>query len=146
MPLDTDQTAGATHTYARVQDFYARHMHLLDAGEAAEWAAMFTPDGVFVPPSAPEPIRGRQALEAGVRSAAAALADKGEQVRHLLTMAAVEPRADGVLFVRSYTQVVVTPQGGQPRLDIMCVCEDELVAAGDELLVRHRRVTRDDLP
>ncbi|MGP4020952.1 nuclear transport factor 2 family protein [Saccharopolyspora sp. 5N708] len=131
-------------TYARVQQFYARHMYLLDTGAAEEWAATFTADGVFEPPSAPEPIAGRQALTSGVRAAKAALAEKGEQHRHLLLSLDVEPRPDGSLRVRSYAQIIATPRGGQPRLHLMCVTHDRLVTEDGELRVAHRKVTRDD--
>ncbi|MGS2642351.1 nuclear transport factor 2 family protein [Streptosporangium sp. LJ11] len=132
--------------YAEVQQFYARHMHLLDAGAAREWAETFTEDGVFAPPSAPEPIRGRENLAAGVRAAAAGLADAGEVHRHLLSMVAVEPLDGDALRVRSYAQIIATPRGGAPRLHLMCVCEDLLVREDGELRVRERHVTRDDRP
>jgi SnoaL-like protein len=146
--LDTEPARAANtvsaDVYAEVQNFYARHMHMLDSGDAAGWAATFTPDGSFAPPSLPEPVVGRAALEAGVRNAAENLAAKGETHRHLMSMVEVEQRADGVLDVVSYTQVVVTPHGGQTRLDLMCVCHDELVRADGHLFVHRRRVTRDD--
>lgn len=144
MSLDTQKAATTAQVYAEVQQFYAGHMQMLDSGDAAGWAATFTLDGSFEPPSLPEPVRGRDALETGVRRAAAEHAAKGEVHRHLMSMVSVDQRADGVLHVRSYTQVVVTPRGGPARLDLMCVCDDELVRDGDELRVRRRRVTRDD--
>ncbi|MGW6603268.1 nuclear transport factor 2 family protein [Streptomyces sp. NPDC055036] len=133
-------------TDAQVRRFYARHMQLLDSGAADEWAATFTEDGSFAPPSLLEPVRGRAALAAGVRSSAAKLDAAGERHRHLLSMIHVEPAADGSLRVRSYAQIVATPRGGTPRLHLMCVCEDILVRENGELLVRERRVTRDDRP
>lgn len=132
--------------YAEVQQFYARHMHLLDMGAAEEWARTFTEDGVFKLPSGPEPVRGRAALAAGVRKVAAGLAEAGEVHRHVLGMLAVTPQADGSLQVRSYAQIITTPRSGQPRLHLMCVCEDVLVREDGELRVRERRVTRDDRP
>ncbi|SEF65945.1 SnoaL-like domain-containing protein [Thermomonospora echinospora] len=132
--------------YADVQQFYARHMHLLDAGAADEWAATFTEDGVFAPPSAPEPVRGRANLAAGVRESFAKLTAAGEVHRHLLSMVTVEPQPDGSLHVRSYAQVIATPRDGAARLHLMCVCADVLVRVDGELRVRERRVTRDDRP
>ncbi|SCD61166.1 SnoaL-like domain-containing protein [Streptomyces sp. DvalAA-19] len=131
---------------AEVQQFYARHMQYLDDGAAEEWARTFTEDGSFHPPSLPEPVRGREALAEGARKAAAGLAEAGEVHRHLLSMVAVDAGDDGSLRVRSYAQIVATPRGGRPRLHLMCVCEDVLVREGGELLVRERRVTRDDRP
>ncbi|MFI2714633.1 nuclear transport factor 2 family protein [Micromonospora sp. NPDC018662] len=139
-----DRTAFA-RVYAEVQQFYAWHMHLLDSGAAREWADTFTPDGVFAPPSAPRPIVGRDALAAGAEQAHAELRRKGEQHRHLLLSVNVRPQDDGSLTVRSYAQIVATPRDGEPRLHLMCVTHDVLVRGADgQLLVRHRRVTRDD--
>ncbi|MFH0520348.1 nuclear transport factor 2 family protein [Streptomyces sp. M41] len=143
MPVGTSSSVGLLH--AEVQQFYARHMHLLDAGDGEGWARTFTENGSFAPPSLPEPVVGREALAAGVNKAAAALAEAGEVHRHLLSMVAVEERADGTLGVRSYAQIVATPRGGSPRLHLMCVCEDVLERVDGELKVRERRVTRDDL-
>ncbi|OLR89598.1 nuclear transport factor 2 family protein [Actinokineospora bangkokensis] len=133
--------------YARVQHFYAHHMHLLDSGAAEQWAATFTEDGVFAPPSAPEPIAGRRALAEGAREAKQRLDEIGEQHRHVLVSLALDPAdADGVLTARTYAQVIATPRGGAPRLDMMCVTHDQLVVRDGEVLLRHRRVTRDDRP
>lgn len=132
--------------YAEVQQFYARHMYLLDTGAAQEWAATFTEDGVFEPPSAPEPISGRAALAQGTERAQAELAAKGEQHRHLLLSSDVRPQADGSLEVRNYAQIIATPRNGTPRLHLMCVAHDRLVRAENGLLVKHRVVTRDDRP
>ncbi len=132
--------------YARVQQFYARHMWLLDSGAGADWAATFTEDGVFAPPSAPQPIVGRAALAEGVREARQRLVDAGEQHRHVLVSLDVAPQADGAVEVRSYAQIIATPRDGQPRLHLMCVTHDVLVEQDGELLVAHRRVTRDDRP
>jgi len=132
--------------YARVQNFYAHHMHLLDSGAAAEWAETFTEDGVFAPPSAPEPIVGRQALTAGAREAKARLDEIGEQHRHVLVSLDLIPNDDGSLTTRTYAQIIATPRGGEPRLFLMCVTYDHLVFEAGELRVHHRRVTRDDRP
>jgi uncharacterized protein (TIGR02246 family) len=129
-----------------VQQFYARHMHLLDEGDAEGWARTFTENGVFAPPSLPEPVRGREALAAGVRKSAAGLAESGEVHRHVLSMVHVDPLDDDALAVRSYAQIFATPRGGEPRLHLLCVCEDVLVRENGRLLVRERRVTRDDRP
>lgn len=138
--------AVSAEVLADVQQFLARHMHLLDSGDAEGWARTFTVDGSFAPPSLPEPVRGRAELAAGVRKSAAALAEAGEVHRHVLSTLHVDPQGDGSLRVRSYAQIIATPRGGEPRLHLMCVCEDILVRRDGELLVRERRVTRDDRP
>jgi hypothetical protein len=145
--VETAEDTGAdfARTYAEVQQFYARHMHLLDAFAAEEWARTFTEDGVFAPPSLPEPVRGRANLAAGLRKTAADLAEAGEVRRHCVMMIDVRPQGDGTLAVRSYTQVISTVRGeDQSRLLLMCVCDDILVREDGELRVRERRVTRDD--
>ncbi|MFD3540799.1 nuclear transport factor 2 family protein [Streptomyces sp. NPDC058662] len=142
MPMGTSSSVESL--YAEVQQFYAHHMHLLDAGDGEGWALTFTEDGSFAPPSLPEPVVGRAALAAGVAEAAASLAKAGEVHRHLLSMVAVRPGEDGELAVRSYAQIIATPRGGSPRLHLMCVCDDVLVRVDGELKVRARRVTRDD--
>lgn len=144
-------SSGTTHPpferlYAEVQQFYSRQMQLLDSGAAEEWAQTFTADGSFAPPSLPEPVRGRANLAAGARKAAAQRAEAGEVHRHLLGTTSVRPQPDGSLKATSYTQVVVTPRGGTPRTQLMCVCEDVLVREDGELRVRERHVTRDDRP
>jgi hypothetical protein len=140
------EPAALTTTYIEVQQFYARHMHLLDAGRAAEWAETFTADGVFDAPTLPAPTRGRAALTAAVTAAHQAMVEAGEVRRHWHGMVALDPREDGSLHVTCYAQVIHTPRGGESRLHRSCVCEDTLVREDGEWKVAHRRVTRDDLP
>ncbi|MFH9138825.1 nuclear transport factor 2 family protein [Streptomyces sp. NPDC017524] len=144
MAVTTGISSSVESVYAEVQQFYARHMHLLDSGDGEGWALTFTEDGSFAPPSLPEPVVGRDALATGVNQAAAELSRAGEVHRHLLSMVSVEPREDGGLGVRSYAQIIATPRSGSPRLHLMCVCDDVLVRVEGELKVRERRVTRDD--
>jgi 3-phenylpropionate/cinnamic acid dioxygenase small subunit len=132
--------------YAQVQQFYAYHFQLLDSGAAQEWAATFTPDGWFWPQTLPEPVRGRQALAAGVRRTHAALAEAGERHRHWHGMVHVVPESPDRLRVRCYALVFAIPTGGPPRLHLTCECDDVLVAADGGWQVARRRVTRDDLP
>ncbi|GGQ86058.1 nuclear transport factor 2 family protein [Couchioplanes azureus] len=147
MSVQTQQQVGNrafAEVYAEVQQFYARQMYLLDTGDAEQWAATFTEDGSFAPPSAPAPIRGRETLAAGAKRAAQELAEAGQRHRHLLLAIDVEPQQDDSLVVRSYAQIVATPRGGESRIHLMCETHDVLVRDGDRLLVKDRRVTRDD--
>lgn len=128
---------------AGVEQFYARHMQLLDAGEAEAWARTFTEDGVFHLPGRPQPARGRAALAEGARRAHAERLDSGETHRHWHGMLDIAPQDDGTVRVRCYALVFATPRGGEPRLHRSCVCEDVLVPSGAEWQVEHRRVTRD---
>ncbi|MFI0909601.1 nuclear transport factor 2 family protein [Streptomyces abikoensis] len=136
--------AAVDRDHAEVEHFYARQMRLLDSGEADAWAATFTEDGSFAPPSLPEPVRGRAALAEGARGAVAALAAEGETHHHWVGMLAVRPRGDGSLLAESYVQVVAVRPGEGPRLHLMCTCADVFVRQDGELLVRERVVTRDD--
>ncbi|MCX5199462.1 nuclear transport factor 2 family protein [Streptomyces sp. NBC_00249] len=132
--------------YAQVQQFYAEHMQLLDAGSVDAWALTFTEDAVFDVPTLPAPMRGREALRESLRRTTEELAAAGVQRRHWHGMVAVFPQGDGTLRVRCYALVFSTPQGQQPALHRVCVCEDVLVREEGRLLVRTRKVTRDDLP
>lgn len=133
-----------TDRYVRVQQFYARQMQLLDSGDAEGWALTFTEDGVFSANAHPEPVRGREAIAAGARRAAAELAAQGVVRRHWLGMLDVTDAGDA-LRVRSYALVVSTPRGGDPAPRFSTTCEDELVEADGGWLVRTRQVRRDDL-
>ncbi|MFJ5712534.1 nuclear transport factor 2 family protein [Streptomyces sp. NPDC093105] len=149
MTAQTDgRPAAATASaalYAEVQQFYARHMHLLDRGDADAWAAGFTEDASFSVPTLPAPVIGREGLAAAVRKSAAALAEAGEQHRHWPGVFDVVPQADGTIVVHSYTTVFASPRGGASRVHRVCTCTDVLVREAGTLLVKHREVGRDDL-
>ncbi|WP_199510894.1 nuclear transport factor 2 family protein [Nucisporomicrobium flavum] len=134
-----------TGLYAEVQQFYSRQMRMLDDGVVDGWAESFTEDGVFSANAHPEPAVGRAAITAGARQAHAALTEQGIQRRHWLGMLDVEPQPDGTINARSYALILSTPRGGTAQVQLSCVCEDVLVRADGRLLVRERRVTRDDL-
>lgn len=74
------------------------------------------------------------------------LAEAEEQRRHWHGMVAVFPNDDGSLRVRCYALVFATRREQQPVLHRVCVCEDVLVRENGGLLVKSRKVTRDDLP
>ncbi|MEW1956706.1 nuclear transport factor 2 family protein [Kineococcus sp. NPDC059986] len=140
------ERALAAQLHAEVEQFYAHHFHLLDAGDAVGWSETFTPDGSFHPQVLPEPVRGRAALAEGVALEQARLRAEGVQRRHWHGMVAVTARPGAqVLDVRCYAQILSTPHGGTTTLRMSCVCEDVLVLSGDRWLVAERRVTRDDL-
>lgn len=132
--------------YAEVQHFYARQMQLLDARSCVEWAGTFTEDGVFAANGLPAPAEGRAAIETAARAAQDRLAAEGLVHRHWLGMVTADRAADGTVRARSYALVIQVPLGGVPALHRSTVCEDTLVRGEDgSLLVRDRRVTRDDL-
>ncbi|UQU67665.1 nuclear transport factor 2 family protein [Couchioplanes caeruleus] len=139
-----EEPVTSSSLYLEVQQFYARHMQLLDSGRAGEWAETFTEDAVFAPEHAPEPTVGRAALAAAVQRSHEKLVADGEVRRHWHGMVDVAPGPDGTLRVRCYALIVGTRVGGTPGLLMSCVCEDVMVRDGDGgLLVRERRVTKD---
>jgi 3-phenylpropionate/cinnamic acid dioxygenase small subunit len=144
MPIEPT-TLDATELYQRVQQFYARQSHLLDAGDVTAWAATFTEDGVFAANAHPEPVSGRGNIERAARAAADDIVRRGLRRRHWLGMVDVTTDDDGTVRSRYYALVFLTPIGGQAALHVSTSGEDILVVAGGELLVRERRVTRDDL-
>jgi bifunctional aromatase (cyclase/dehydratase) len=142
-----------TELYLEIQRFYARHMHAGDGGDMDAWAAGFAPDAVFVSNGLPDPLVGRDAIDAASRAGAAGRAARGVVHRHVMTMLDVVEAGSGAgrqgaewVRTRSYVLVVEIRQGGGASLHVSTVCEDLLVAHEGGWLVRERRVTRDDLP
>jgi uncharacterized protein (TIGR02246 family) len=128
---------------ARVTRLYARQSRLIDEGDAAGWAATFTPDGEFSSPSYPEPYVGTAALTAFAERYAEG--QRGGTVsRHVVTNVDVLPGEGDALTVHAYLQIVATPRGEDSRLVRMTTLTDRLVPAGDAWLVAHRQVRRDD--
>jgi 3-phenylpropionate/cinnamic acid dioxygenase small subunit len=149
--VQTDRTVSGPESpefaavYAEVQQFYAEHFHLLDAGAAEAWAETYSEDGTFDVPTQAAPTRGRAELAAVMRRTARELAEVGEVRRHWHGMVAVHPRPDGSLDVRCYALVFRSQKGGSSALHRVCVCEDHLVRVDGKLKVKARRVRRDDL-
>lgn len=133
-----------TELYQRVLQFYARQSQLLDAGDVTAWAATFTADGVFAADAHPEPVNGRGNIERAARAAADDIARRGLRRRHWLGMVDVTTD-DGTIRSRYYALVFLTPIAGQAALHVSTTGEDVLVRSGGGLLVRERRISRDDL-
>ncbi|MFD5840326.1 nuclear transport factor 2 family protein [Streptomyces chartreusis] len=129
---------------ARVEQFYAAQMRLLDSGEAEAWADTFTEDAVFSANGRSEPTRGRTAIAAAARLTSAELNTAGRIRRHWIGMSAVEPAGDGTVRVASYALIIETEVGGSPKVLMSTTCDDVLVDDGG-LRVRHRVVARDDI-
>ncbi|MFD0593531.1 nuclear transport factor 2 family protein [Catellatospora coxensis] len=110
LPEITDTSA----LYLSVQQFYARHMHLLDSGRAREWADTFAPDGTFTAPGLDAPVRGREALATAVEQTHARLAADGETHRHWHGMVWVTPAPDGTAHVKCYGMVIAVAADGTP--------------------------------
>ena len=132
--------------FLEVQHFYGRQMRHLDEGRVDAWAETFTEDGVFQANAHPKPQSGRAAIRAGATAAHQTLAEQGITRRHWLGMLEVATAADGTIVAQTYAMVLNTPQGGKAELTLSCACRDSLVRVDGTLQVRHRWVTRDDLP
>ncbi|OKI29958.1 hydroxylacyl-CoA dehydrogenase [Saccharothrix sp. CB00851] len=130
-------------TYARVQQFYAFQMGLMDDREAERWAATFTEDALFQEPRKLEPLHGRAVIEAAARVSADKHAANGLRLRHWLGMLSVDVESDGSLRTRCYAQAIRIPAGGVPDLFATVVCRDHLVPDGAGWLVKHRHLTHD---
>lgn len=130
-------------TYATIQQFYARQMQLLDAGEAELWAGTFTEDGVFEETDKGEPLRGRAVIAASARARADEIAGDDRVRRHWLGMIDAEPMADGSVITRYYALAMATPRGGRLEIYVSCDCTDVLVPDLDNWLVRSRSVRLD---
>ncbi|MFE7314479.1 nuclear transport factor 2 family protein [Streptomyces sp. NPDC057555] len=140
----TTRTAPA-HLYAHVQDFYARHMHLVDEGRVEEWGETFTPDATISNNANPRPAHGRDAIVAVIRRTHAELAARGIQHRHWMGMLAVEPLDDHTVRATSYALLLATTPGATPQIDRSTRCEDELVLVNGDWQIRTRRVHHDGL-
>ncbi|WP_141585727.1 nuclear transport factor 2 family protein [Actinomadura sp. WMMA1423] len=129
---------------ADIDNFYARHMQLLDAGRVEEWADAFTPDGVFDAQGHPEPVRGREEIRSASRVVADKLAEAGIVRRHWLGMSHILPE-DGSVRVRSYALVFQSSKEKGTVLHASTTCEDVLVPDGGSWLIRERVVRVDGM-
>ncbi|MEU6057080.1 nuclear transport factor 2 family protein [Streptomyces sp. NPDC047097] len=129
--------------YARLQQFYARQMGLMDYGRPEEWAATFTEDGVFEEPHRLEPLHGRDAIRLSARERVDRLAAEKLDFRHWLAMLDVRPQDDGSLRTRTYALAMRTPRGGALDIFAHVVCHDHLVEADGSWAVRHRHIEHD---
>jgi 3-phenylpropionate/cinnamic acid dioxygenase small subunit len=138
-PVITDAPAG----YEEIQQFYAHHMHALDAGDAAAWAETLTEDVVFAQNIRPEPRRGREVVVGRMKLGAADLAERGVTRRHWLGMLDVRQRDDRTVDTRCYVLVVETAEGGRAGIRASTVCADVLVRDGGRWLLKSREINHD---
>lgn len=137
-----DSPATDPNLYSEVQQFYTRQMQLLDAGRTAEWADMFTEDGIFEVGA--RAVSGAENIAQAARAVADEFAEAGITRRHWIGMLTVKPATETVA-TRCYALVLEIPRGGEVVVRRSTVCEDTLVHSGTAWLVRHRRVTRDGM-
>jgi hypothetical protein len=102
-----------------VQDLLGRYCWFFDENRAEEWAALYTPDGVFAG-FGPDEVSGAAAL------AQIAGAITGGKTRHLYGNLYLEHTVDdNTLLARFYNQVSDWSQGG--KLVMLALCTATLV-------------------
>ncbi len=131
--------------YAEIQDFYARHMRLVDEGLVEEWGRTFTVDATISNNANPRPAHGRDAIVAVIRRAHAELAARGVQHRHWMGMTSVEPLDERTVRATSYALLMAVGEGAEPEIDRSTACVDEIVRVEGEWQIRERRVHHDAL-
>ncbi|MEU4825449.1 nuclear transport factor 2 family protein [Actinomadura citrea] len=144
MPTTAPTTVAPAELRADIDNFYAWHMQLLDAGRVEEWAGAFTSDGVFDAQGHPEPVRGRENIRSASRAVADKLAEAGIVRRHWLGMSHISP-GDGSVRVVSYALVFQSSKEKGTLLHASTTCEDILVPDGGSWLIRERVVRVDGI-
>lgn len=123
-------------TRSELTDLYARYTHAFDEGDADAVATLFTREGEFIRRGA-APVRGRDALAAMVRAAAA----RGAGTRHLVTGVLVRPAPAGATgptaHGTAYVQVVAVGDDAL-RLVALGRYEDEFAVEDGAWRIRSR--------
>lgn len=116
----------STDDYVAIADHFGRYCFLIDTGQAEEWAALYTEDGVFEGSATPAPLAGRAALTA---FAQATYANAKGRMRHTAgNLNCVYGASRDEVKAKLYNNVDTWAPGGQP---VLAVCEITLVRAGD---------------
>ncbi|GHF65872.1 nuclear transport factor 2 family protein [Streptomyces thermodiastaticus] len=139
----TTTTRPFAELYADVQDFYARHMHLVDEGRVEEWGDTFTTDATISNNANPRPAHGREAIVAVIRRAHAELERRGVQHRHWMGMLSIEPVDENTVRATSYALLMAVGRGAVPVIDRSTECHDLLVRVDGDWQIRERRVLHD---
>lgn len=126
--------------YAEVQKFYAYQMPLLEERQVEEFAATYTPDGVFEHASGLFKLTGRQEIAGGSEMSIQAYG--GKVFRHWFNHLIVEEAGDEIHA--GFTAIVsVTDEDGRVTWEPSCTVKDTLVRQAGKLLVRHRVLRHD---
>lgn len=124
--------------HCSVQDFWANYCWLIDEGQSADWAMLWTDDGTFTG-VAPEPLVGHDSLQAFAQGV---YLGSGEgNIRHMAGNLACEYGENrDVVKARFYNYV--TMWGGQPGAGsyVMALCEAVLLRFGESWKLRSNTV------
>ncbi|MGY6026925.1 nuclear transport factor 2 family protein [Streptomyces spinosirectus] len=124
----------------RLQQFYARQVHAVNAADFAAYRDTFIPDAEFTGSGLPDPVRGAGAIAEHSRRLHERRAAQEVVQRHHVTMTALLDRTDGVLAARSCTVIVATALWGRPVIVAGVECVDEFTETDGVLRVRRRRL------
>ncbi|MFE6509332.1 nuclear transport factor 2 family protein [Nocardioides sp. NPDC057767] len=129
--------------FVEVQHFYGQQSLAIDRGDAAGWAAMFTPDGVFDSPTYAEPVTGTSALETFART----VHESSPHLHHVVTNVALDDATDDAVTVRANLLIVTTGDitTGEARIDRVTTIHDQFRRL-PRLRLHHRLVVRDGQP
>ncbi|HEX6686941.1 MAG TPA: nuclear transport factor 2 family protein [Candidatus Limnocylindrales bacterium] len=126
--------------YAEVQKFYAHQMPLLENRQAEQFAATYTPDGVFEHASGLFKLTGRAEIAGGTEASIKAYG--GKAFRHWLNHLSVEQTGDEIHA--GFTAIVsVTDDDGRVTWEPSCTVKDIIVRVDGRILVRHRILSHD---
>jgi 3-phenylpropionate/cinnamic acid dioxygenase small subunit len=151
----TDQAGVPYELYQEIQEFYARQIRLLGAGDIERWAMTFTTDAVFEQNARPDRQfarsakavrRGRADIAAAASGATAQRRDDSVVRRYWLGMLAVMPGPGDALRTRYYGALVNTLPAREVDVFLSTHGTDELVREGATWSVRHRVIGHDDVP
>jgi actinorhodin biosynthesis protein ActVIA len=132
-----------TLLYAQIQHFYARQMQALDGRRFHDYAATFTPEGIFQHSPGLEPARGREEIVRVLIDFHRKFDDDPVQRRHWFNHVVLDPRDDGSISSTAYVLVVTVRPGGKPEIAPSCLVHDVIVPDGTEFRLSSRRVTHD---
>lgn len=135
----------AAQLYGEIENFYARHMQLVDQGRVEEWGDTFTVDATISNNANPRPAHGREAIVSVIRRANAELESRGVQHRHWMGMLVVDPVDEKSVRVSSYALLMAVAQGTAPAIDRSTFCEDLLIRVDEDWQIHERRVRHDAL-
>ncbi|MFJ4268656.1 nuclear transport factor 2 family protein [Paenarthrobacter nicotinovorans] len=127
-----------------IHALYTRQSHLIDTGDAAGWAATFTPDGTFLSPTYPEPVHGLEALTQFALDFANT--EDGIARHHVVSTVDVTDVGVKDARARAYLLIIETPEGGPSRLARLTTLHDRLAQSGEGWKVASREVVRHDGP
>lgn len=129
--------------FLKVGQLYSRQSFAIDDGDASAWADTFAQEGIFISPSYPDPVSGREELATFARKVHADSRAEGKVQRHVVTNPMVFRTNDGKWWAKAYLGIVATGSDGAPAMARFTTVEDELRVVDGQLEIVRRTVSRD---